>query len=54
MLIMSETIWLWIGRMDWMDVTPENRVISLSSFCIMKWRRAKCRSCQIGLRCEEV
>jgi hypothetical protein len=43
MLIMSVTIWLWIGRMDWMDVTLENRDISLSSFYIMKWRRARCR-----------
>jgi hypothetical protein len=43
MLIMSVTIWLWIGRMGWMDVTPENRDISLSNSCIMKWRRARCR-----------
>jgi hypothetical protein len=43
MSITFVTIWLWIGRMGWMDVTLENRDISLSSSCITKWRRAKCR-----------
>jgi hypothetical protein len=43
MLIMFVIIWLWTGRMGWMDVILENRDISLSSFCIMKWRRAKCK-----------
>jgi hypothetical protein len=43
MLIMSVITWSWIGRMDWMGVTLENRDISLSSFYIMKWKRARCR-----------
>lgn len=38
---MSVIIWLWIGRTGWMDVILGNRDISLSSSCIMRWRRAK-------------
>jgi hypothetical protein len=47
-LIMFATILLWIGRMGWMGVILENRDINLSSFCIMRWRRAKCSRCEVG------
>jgi hypothetical protein len=41
MLIMSVITWSWTGRMGWMNVILENLGISLSSFCIMRWRRAR-------------